>query len=151
MKHDEIRERIDNTLAILASLQGNEPHALRRAVGLAAETLKALREHWNEADAEMDVLTTPGRSPAAELIKLQGELERTKDRMSKFEQQLISERQARRVEEQLRATDKKRLTELEQQASQYEAMLFKDGAAFSKYMDRAMEADEKKRGRPPQR
>jgi ActR/RegA family two-component response regulator len=40
---------------------------------------------------------------------------------------------------------------LEQQTSQYEAMLLKDDAAFSKYLDRAMDSDEKRGRRPPQR
>jgi septal ring factor EnvC (AmiA/AmiB activator) len=104
-------ERVDNTLEILASLQGNEPHALRRALALSAETLKEVRTYLKEIEAELDVLTTPGRRPAEELVHLQKELAQATDRVNVLERQLASEKQARRVDEQLREADKKRLAE----------------------------------------
>lgn len=149
MNTDEIRSKIENTLSILASLQGNEPHVLRRGLALAADTLKAARGALAETDSELDVLTTPGRNAAEDLLRLQKELDRQKDRALDLEQQLALLRQERQVETQVHAAEKKRLAELEKQSAQYEAMLLKDDDAFSKYLDRALDADEKKRGRRP--
>ncbi len=149
MNTDDIRDKIDNTLAILASLQGNEPHVLRRALALAADTLKAVREAQKETDAELDVLTTPGRNAAEDLVKLRKQLDAAQDRILDLEQQLGLLRQERDIENQLHATERKRLAELEKQSTQYEAMLLKDDDAFAKYLDRALDADEKKRGRRP--
>lgn len=149
MNTDDVRSKIDNTLAILAALKGNEPHVLRRALALSADTLKAAREATQETEAELDVLTTPGRNAAEDLVKLRKQLDAAQDRILDLEQQLGLLRQERDIENQLHATERKRLAELEKQSTQYEAMLLKDDDAFAKYLDRALDADEKKRGRRP--
>ncbi|MBI5850537.1 MAG: hypothetical protein HZB39_05785 [Planctomycetes bacterium] len=149
MNTDDVRNQIDNTLSILASLQGNEPHVLRRAIALAADTLKSAREALKETDAELDVLTAPGRNAAEELVRLRKQLDAAQDKALDLEQRLAMLRQERDVELQVHAAEKKRLAELEKQSAQYEAMLLKDDDAFSKYLDRALDADEKKRGRRP--
>ncbi len=151
MDTDDIRTRIDNTLTILAALQTNEAHALRRALALSADTLKAARVALTESEDELEVLTAPERNSAEENLRLQKELQKAKDRILALEQDLAMARQDHDVEKQVQSIDRKRLQELEKKVAQYESMLMNDDQAFSRYMDRAIEADAKKGRRPPQR
>lgn len=146
---DDLESRVDNTLAILGAAFGTDPHALKRALALAAETLKAVREALRKRAAELDVLTTPGRKPAQELLRLEKDLQSAVAKSAAHEQRSVMLGQELQLERELHAAAKKRLAEAEKQAVQYEAMLLKDDAAFSKYLDRALDADEKKRGRRP--
>ncbi len=149
MTTDEIRARIDNALTVMAALRTNEPHAMRLALASAGDALKVARGALTETEAELDVLTAPNRNPAADAIKLRKELDAALSKIVGLEQDLAMLRQERDVERQMQAADRKRLAELEKQHGQYEALLLKDNDAFAKYMDRAVEADEKKRGRKP--
>ncbi|MFO1054509.1 MAG: hypothetical protein U1F36_19990 [Planctomycetota bacterium] len=151
MDTDDIRTRIDNTLTILAALQTNEAHALRRALALSADALKAARVALTESEDELEVLTAPERNSAEENLRLQKELQKAKDRITGLEQDLAMARQDHDVEKQVQSIDRKRLQELEKKVAQYESMLMNDEQAFSRYMDRAIEADAKKGRRPPQR
>ena len=146
---DDLESRVDNTLAILGAASAADPHAQRRALALAVDTLKAVREALRARAAELDVLTTPGRKPAEELVRLEKELQSADARSAAHEQRSVLLAQELQLERELHAAAKTRLAEAEKQAAQYEAMLMQDDAAFSKYLDRAIDADEKKRGRRP--
>ena len=145
------RTKIDNALTILAALQTNEVHALRRALALAADTLKSARAAIADSESELDVLTSPQRNSAEESMRLEKELTKARDRIVGLEQDLAIARQEREVDTQVQAIDRKRLAELEKKVAQYESMLMSDDQAFARYMDRAVDADAKKGRRPPQR
>lgn len=149
MTTEDIRSRLDSALTVLAALNTNEPHVLRRALVLAGDALRAARGALDEADDELDVLTAPDRNSAAEVVRLEKELATARDRAVALEQDLAMLRHERDLETQVQAVDRKRLADLEKRVAQYESSLLKDDDAFSRYMDKAVEEDEKKRGRKP--
>ena len=152
MNQDELRARIESTLTILAALRTAEPHALRRALALAAETLKQALGGLTEVDRELEVVTAPDRSAAADVVRLTKELDAARGKITRLEQDLAMARSDLDVEKNVQAEERKRLAQLEKKHKEYEALLLNDPKAFSDYFDRALEVDEKKRGRrPPQR
>ena len=152
MNQDELRARIESTLTILAALRTAEPHALRRALALAAETLKQALGGLTEVDRELEGVTAPDRSAAAEAVGLPKEPEAARGKITRLEQALAMARSDLDVEKNVQAEERKRLAQLEKKHKEYEALLLNDPKAFSDYFDRALEVDEKKRGRrPPQR
>ena len=146
----DIRERIENALAILAA-QGHEPHALQRNLALAVETLRAAKGAIEERDSQLDLVTAPERDAAKEAERLRSELEAAELRVAQVEQQLALARQDQEIEVQLHDEDRRRLTTLERKAKELDTVLMEDDAAFARFMERKLDEQDEQTGRKRRR
>ena len=146
---DDIRRRIDNALAVLGATPTNDVRAVRQTVELLKSTLTELRGAFDELEAQLEVVTAPDRNAARDVVALDRELRSAKAKNQDLEQRLALARAELEADRQLQADDRTRLAELEKQSRQFEDLLLKDDDAFGRYLDRAIDADERKRGRRP--
>ena len=141
---EDIHTRIENTIAILnAEAQTVDEHA-RHGLHLAIETLRAAEASVTVLESELDLVTAPDLSAAEEAQNLRLQLERAELRIATLEQQLVETREKIELEDQIHATEHDRLQKLEHQSKQMENILETDTQAFGKFMDRALEQDERK-------
>ena len=142
---EDIRLRIQNTIAILEAEAAKVEAAARRDLQLAVETLLAARTALDERDEELDLVTAPDRNAAEEAQRIARELEGARERIVALEQQLAEKETALDIEEQVHEEERRRLKKLEKQAASFESILETDQQAFSKFMDKALEEEERKR------
>ena len=146
---EDIRTRIDNTIAILEAQISQERGSAQHGFHIAVDTLRAARKAIDERDAELELVTTPELKAAEEAQRLQKELVAAEARAVGFEQQLAMLRQEHEVEEHLHDEDRKRLEKLKKRADDFDQVLMTDKDAFSRFMDKALEKDApKKRPKP---
>src|SRR5690606_13231703 len=130
----------------------NDVRAVRQTFELAKTTLLDLRNALDELEAQLEVVTAPERNSARDVVALGKELRAAKSKIHELEQRHALARAELDADRLLQRQDRERLTELEKKNRQYEELLMKDDDAFARYLDQAIDADERKRGRrPPQR
>lgn len=149
---DGARGQIENALAVLRSTPSNDVRAVRQTFELVDGALEAARGALDQLDAQIEIATGPQRNLVRELIDMQKQLQAAQSRQHELEQQLALARADSAADRHMHDEEQRRLRELEKKTKGFEDLLLKDDDAFAKYFDRAIEQDEKKRGRkPPQR
>ncbi|MCA8942495.1 MAG: hypothetical protein KDB80_08070 [Planctomycetes bacterium] len=146
---DPILERIANAITVLSAIR--DPHAALRQLQMAIESLTAAAKAIEARDAELDLVTAPDRDAAAEIARLRQQLEEARDQIVTAELRAVESDQEREMEAQVHADDAARLAKLERKSRDLDALLMEDEEAFGRYMDRAMDEDDRRRGGPPKR
>jgi DNA repair exonuclease SbcCD ATPase subunit len=144
----DARASIDNALAILSAAGADEPHAVKRNLALAANALRAARDEIDALNAELDLVTAPDVDAAREVQRLERELATAQGRIAELEQASAMLRRDLDIETNVHADENRRLKELEKRAKDFESVLMEDDEAFGRFMDRALDEDERKRKRP---
>ncbi len=147
---EDIGTAIRNALAILATPGAKAPHAIERNFQLAVETLLAARAAIEKRDSEIDLVTDPDHTAAEEAQRLRAALEKAEGRILELEQELAMAKHDAEVEQVLHAEEQKRLKTAEKKAKDLDSLLMEDDEAFKRYMDKAMDEQERK-GKGPGR
>lgn len=148
----DVYTTIENAIAILQSQAAGERGPAHRSLVLAVDTLKAAKAALQERDAELELVTAPDLKAAEEAQRLRHDKEELQVRIAGLEQELAMLRQEHEIEEHLHAEDAKRLKQLEKKARDFDDILVKDKEAFSAFMEKALDdEDRKRRGRGSRR
>lgn len=153
--NEDIRQRIANTLAILDTSGGQgsghsvkrDPALLRRHLAMAAGTLQAAAEAIGELDSQLDAVTAPELDAVREMQRMQVQLEQAEQKVAGLELDLQMAKADIQVEEALHSEDRKRMKELEKRSKNFNKVLMEDDDAFGKFMDQAMD-DQERKGNP---
>lgn len=145
---DDIRTILDNALAIVRSQAVGERGPTHQALRTAAEALLAARQAIDELGEQLDLVTAPELDAAQEVRRLRAEVGRLEEKLAQVEEERERERQSRELEEHLQAEEKRRLRELERKSRDFEDTLAKDPAAFERFMERALDEQEKRKRFP---
>ena len=140
---EDIHTRIQNTIAILTAEARTLDEHGRHDVQLAVETLQAADVAVTEIEAELDLVTAPDLNAAKEVQKLRNELEQAELRIAELDQRLAEARERIQIEDQIHAEEHENLQRLERQTKKMENILETDADAFGKFMDHALEQDER--------
>ena len=144
------RSQIDNALAVLGATPSNDVRAVRQTFELLKTTLADLRASIEELEAQLDVVTSPERDAAKEVLALEKQVQDATARMARLEQELSQTKAALEAEQQIRKAERARIAELEKIAKEFEQLMSPDRGSFGRYLEKAFDEDEKKRrGRPP--
>lgn len=141
---DDVRQRIQNALAILESPKSREPHQVPRTVGAAIDALRAAELALDARDAELDLVSSPDLQAAREIVRLRQELEAARERVARLERELATAREELSIEKRVHVGEREKLADLEARAQRFDEVLLTDDRAFERYMDRELDAREKK-------
>jgi hypothetical protein len=144
---EDIHIRIANTIAILRAETRTLDAATRQELNLSVETLLAADASVTELEAELDLVTAPDLSAAEEAQRLRARLEASELQVAALEQRLLEAQEKVQLEDQIHASERDRLAELERQAKKVERLLETDADAFGTYMDNALDQDDRQKGR----
>lgn len=140
---EDVHTRIQNAIAMLAAEAPTAGPAAQHGFRLAVETLRAAEEAVTELEAELDLVTAPELRAAEEAQKLRHELEEAEVRYAALSQKLALLQEERTTEDAVHAEGHRRLQKLEKETAEIERLLETDAGAFGKFMDRALDQDEK--------
>lgn len=143
------RRGIDNALTVLRSTPSNDVRAVRQTFELLARALEDARAALDELDAQLEAATGPGRDAIRELAALQKQLRDAQLQRAELEQRLALAQADLEAERHAHRDEHRRLAELEKKTAGFEDLLLTDDQAFDRYFERAVDKDEKKRGRRP--
>src|SRR5688572_3348134 len=141
---NDVHQRIQNALSILQSAKSREPHEVARTVTTAIEALRAAKVALDERDAELDLVSSPDLQAAREISRLRKELETARANVVRLERELATAREELSIEQRVHDGERKKLADLETRAKKFDQVLLTDDRAFERYMDRELEAGEKK-------
>ena len=149
---DDIHQQIENALRVVGAQRHQVQPQVAQTLALAFDALKAARAALDESDEQLAIVTDPERDMAVEVQRLTHELEQERARADRAEQATAVARADKEVEDLLHAEDSKRIDKLEKKAQSLDAVLMKDDGAFGRFMENALdEQDRKGGGKPGQR
>ena len=144
-----VQEVVENAIAVLRAVR--DPHTAKQSLVLAVNALESALDGIRRRDEQLEMLTSPDRSAAEEAQALRARVAELERELELAQADAQATEQTKALEEELHEEDRRRLKKLERKAKDLDKLLMEDDDAFSRYMDRAMDLDEERRGGPPQR
>lgn len=144
-----VYEVLENAIAVMKAVR--DPHAAKQSLIPAIHALEAARAALARRDEQFESLTDPDRTAAEQVTELKARVARLEQELELARADAEAAEQSKELEENLHEEERQRLLKLERKAKDLDKLIMEDDDAFSRYMDRAMDVDEKRRGGPPQR
>ena len=138
------RTRIENALTLIDQQRAKAPAALERTLELSRGALASALQTLAELQAQLDAATDPNIDAAAELTRVQRELEAAVGREQGLSLKLRELEAEVEVSNAIQAEEERRARDLDRKVNDFQKKLMTDDAAFDRYMDAALDADERR-------
>jgi len=138
------RTRIENALTLIDQQRAKAPAALERTLELSRGALASALQTLAELQAQLDAATDPNIDAAAELTRVQRELEAAVGREQGLSLKLRELEAEVEVSNAIQAEEERRARALDRKVNDFQKKLMTDDAAFDRYMDAALDADERR-------
>jgi len=139
----DVRDTIENALQVLRATRPEDRGQARQALAIAIDALEACAGAVDELERELGTVTEPELDTARELERLRAELAAARERAKGLEVELRSVQAELTAQLHLQAEDDRRRSQLERKVEDLDRLLLSDDAAFDRFMDRALEDDER--------
>ena len=142
------RTRVENALALIDQQRAKAPAELQRTLDLARGALESSLASLTELEAQLESATDPSVDAASELVRVRKELGAAQGRELDLALKVRELQGEVAASNAIQEEEERRARDLNRRVRDFQEKLMTDDAAFTKYMDAALDAEEKRgRGR----